>query len=109
MTGMGHVACGSYCTGAVAGIKTQLEKSREETRKDAVAHGKSGALIKLDGREMEVRQLMDKMRLRKNKAQSKAQFDSNAYEAGKRKGENLHLGKAMNSTGGAAKALSSGK
>lgn len=96
MKGQGHVACFSYCEGAVSGIKEQLLHSRKETVVQAQATGLSQALVKLDNRAVEVEAFLNRKKLGKVTTRSHAQYDSSAFERGKQQGERLHLGKAMN-------------
>jgi len=100
MKGRGHVACFSYCEGAVSGIATQLSRQREIMRTEAVKSGQSMALMVLDQRQTYVDS--EKNRIiapyaGRSKAlpASKSRFDAWAFQRGQVTGENLHLGKKL--------------
>lgn len=93
--GKGRVFAASYCQGFVAGVRQQLTKSREEAKQNA----SNSAIVKLDAREQEAMQLMNKLHnLRSNRSQSASQFNPYAFDAGLNKGKAVHLGSAMNSS-----------
>lgn len=93
--GKGRVFAASYCQGFVAGVKQQLMKSREEAKQQA----SQASIIKIDAREQEAHELMNKLhKLRSNKSQSASQINPYAFDAGMNRGKSIHLGGAMNSS-----------
>lgn len=93
----GKVFSNSFCSGAVAGIKTQLNASREEITKTA----NSVALVKLNQRLDEANDFMRKgIKLKKSASFSKSYLDRDAYEAGKNRGSSIHLGAGLNAAQG---------
>lgn len=95
--GKGRVFASSYCQGFVAGVRQQLIKSREEAKQQA----SQSAIIKIDAREQEARDLMNKLHnLRTNRSQSAAQINPYAFDAGMNRGKSIHLGQAMSSGSG---------
>jgi hypothetical protein len=99
--GKGRVFVASYCMGFVRGVDEQLKKSRVEAQKDAT----SAAIVKIDGRASAARAELYRLHtnLRSGKATSHSQIDPRAFDMGKAKGSNLHLGASLNS--GGTKAL----
>ena len=92
--GKGKVFASSYCQGFVAGVRQQLMASREEAKQNA----SQSAIIKINAREQEAIDLMNKLhRLRSNRSQSAAQINPNAFNAGLDRGKSIHLGGAMSS------------
>lgn len=101
--GSGRVYVSSYCEGFVNGVNSQLRLSREEVKKEAT----STAIVKIDSRGVEARDFTFKMvkGLRNVKATSHRRTDFSAYQAGKARGEKVHLGASL-TTGKAPKILS---
>lgn len=95
--GQGHIASYSYADGVVAGIKYQLDKSKEEIKQEAESTGHSQAIISLDARYMEAYNTLHKLHpnLKKHAGGSNHQTDSNYYQSGVSTGKNIHLGKSM--------------
>jgi len=95
--GKGRVVCASYCDGAVAGIKQQLDESKQQTKQEAIKVGASAALAILDDRlqraNLELRKLYPSAHYVKDK--SHRQIDINAFNKGKVDGLNIHLGKSL--------------
>jgi hypothetical protein len=94
--GMGRVFIASYCEGFVHGVKEQLKASRVEVEKQAT----SSAIVKIDARAEEAREAMYKMHnLKAVKGSSYRQRDGMAFNAGKVRGQNIHLGASIGSGG----------
>jgi hypothetical protein len=94
----GKIFANSFCLGVVDGIRAQLITSRKEVIKDA----SSMALVKLDQRLTEANDFMYKNYNVKNKSNhSRSYINPNAYEAGKVRGSNIHLGSSLNANCGA--------
>lgn len=92
--GKGKVFVASYCQGFVAGVNQQLIKSREEAKQQA----SQNAIIKINAREQEAKDFMNKAHnLRANRSQSAAQINPNAFNAGLAQGKSIHLGGAIGS------------
>lgn len=92
--GKGRVFASSYCQGFVVGIRQQLFKSRQEAKMGA----SESSIVKIDSREAEANQFMNKMHnLRKTNASSSMRLDANAFHAGVDRGKSLHLGQSMGS------------
>ena len=95
--GKGRVFASSYCQGFVAGIRQQLNKSREEAKQNA----SENSIIKINSREQEATDMMHKLHALRSKAsKSSSQIDYNAYSAGKDRGNSIHLGQSMTSGSG---------
>lgn len=93
----GKIFSNSFCLGAVEGIKEQLQASRKE----AAAQATSGALVKLDQRFTEADEFMrNLLNLKQVKSYSKSSIDYGAYNSGKTKGQNIHLGQGLNAANG---------
>lgn len=93
----GKIFANSFCAGAVAGIREQLEASRKEV----ASTSNSTAVVKLNQRYDEAVNFMNsKMNLRKVSNQSKSYLDRSAYENGKVKGSSIHLGSGLNAAKG---------
>lgn len=95
--GMGRVVVGSYCSGFVHGIALQLKNSRIEVRRNA----SNSAICKINIRNQEAESFLYKLRpnLKNSYSRSQMRFDSNAYTAGKNKGESFHLGSSLEVAG----------
>ena len=95
--GCGRVFVASYCQGFVNGVAGQLRASRAEVQKQAT----SAAIVKIDAREQEALDALYKLHsnLRVQKSYSHAQMDANAFNMGRTKGANMHLGASLNSGG----------
>jgi hypothetical protein len=90
--GKGNIFAASYCQGFVAGIRQQLNKSREEAK----ANASESSIIKINSRENEAIAFMNKMHtLRTSKVTSSSRFDLGAYNAGMDRGKSIHLGQSM--------------
>jgi hypothetical protein len=90
--GRGKIFAQSYCQGFVAGIKSQLETSRNAVKKEAT----SSAIIKIDSREKESLNFRNKLySLKAGKYQSASKIDPAAFSAGLNKGKSLHLGQGI--------------
>jgi hypothetical protein len=91
--GNGRVFVASYCEGFVEGIKTQLIKSRDESKVQA----SSQAIVRLDARCQEARTFMYSLHtnLRKINHTSYSQQNPMAFSAGQSKGASVHLGAAL--------------
>ena len=101
--GGGRVFVESYKEGFVAGIRSQLEISRAQCKKEA----SSQAIIKLDNRFEESRAFMYSMHnLTRSRATSSRQVHAGAFASGKSRGASMHLGSALGS--GKTKLLGSG-
>lgn len=107
MRGEGHVACFSYCEGAVTGIANQLYRSRQESNVTAKANGQAAAMVKLDSLQMEVTKFIDAMKLRTINTGTKGFIDPVAFDQGKNRGEAIHLGKSLDTSGNPVKQLNS--
>jgi hypothetical protein len=93
----GKIFSNSFCTGAVAGINLQLKASRQEV----VQNASSVAIVKLNQRHDEALAFLNKShKLKFENNSNKSYLDKGAYESGKAKGENLHLGAALNAAKG---------
>jgi len=93
----GKIFSNSFCSGAVVGISSKLESSRKEVAQSA----SSGAIIRLDQRLEEAKNFMNgNHRLKRSNSFGSSRFDSNAYEAGKVSGQNIHLGSCLNAAKG---------
>lgn len=92
--GKGKIFAASYCQGFVAGIRQQLNKSREEAKQTA----SENSIIKINAREQEAIEMMNKLHnLRNSRVQSSAKFDYDGYSAGKDRGKAIHFGQNMTS------------
>jgi len=99
--GKGHTFSNSYSLGFVRGIKDQLVVSRKEAESTA----SSTAIIHMNARYDEANDFMEKKyKLRKTKSRSSIYMDRYAYDNGRVRGANTHLGSAMGS-GGKVKLL----
>lgn len=99
--GKGKVFASSYCQGFVAGVRQQLNKSREEAKQNA----SENSIIKIDAREQEAIEMMNRLHnLRSSRVQSSMKIDFDAYNAGKNRGNSIHFGQHMTS-GSNAKLL----
>jgi len=95
--GMGHVYANSYCTGAVVGIKKQLEQIKQEERASAKDEQTTTALACLDERVDKAKATLYTLRnnLVTVKSRSYSQYDGSAYSLGVNVGKSIHLGKVM--------------
>ena len=90
--GHGKIFAASYCQGFVAGIRQQLNKSREEAK----ANASESSIIKINSRENEAVAFMNKMhKLRTTNSSSSMRLDMSAYNAGVDRGKSIHLGQSM--------------
>lgn len=90
--GKGKVFASSYCQGFLAGIRQQLNKSREEAKQNA----STNSIIKIDARGKEATEMMNKLHnLRSKRTQSSMNINYDAYSAGKDRGNSIHLGQHM--------------
>lgn len=95
--GKGRVFVASYCQGFVTGVKQQLSHSRNEAKQNAT----SASIIKIDAREQEANQLMNKLHNLTNvKNLSASKMDPRAFDAGMNRGKNIHLGSAISEGSG---------
>lgn len=93
----GKVFSNSFCSGAVVGISNQLETSRKEVAQTV----SSVAMVRLNLRLEEAIDFMnDAHKLKKTNNNSKSYFDRGAYEAGKVRGQSIHLGVGLNAAKG---------
>lgn len=93
--GKGRVFVQSYCQGFVAGIRHQLIKSREEVKQSAT----TSSIIKIDSREQEANQMMNRLyNLKNSKASNASRLDPRAFDAGLDRGKSIHLGKGLDSS-----------
>jgi hypothetical protein len=98
--GMGHVFSQSYCSGAVSGIRSQLDLLKQEEKVSAQQAGQTTALACLDERINKAKEAMYSLHknLKRVKTHSNRQYDANAYNLGVNVGKSIHLGKVMNSS-----------
>jgi hypothetical protein len=89
--GKGKVFCNSYCEGFVAGVSAQLAASRTEAQKAAT----SSAIVKINSRYNESVAYLHSQYKLKSGGGSKIQLDRNAYNAGVKQGQNVHLGASL--------------
>jgi len=93
----GKVFANSFCLGVVAGITEQLTKSRQEITNDA----NSNALVKLDDRYNESMNFLNKLHnLKQSTSFNNSNINKSAFDVGKSKGQNIHLGKGLNQANG---------
>lgn len=101
--GKGHIACNSFCLGAVMGIVEQLAKSKLETQAEAINNGQSIIIQKIDERGVRAQALVTSRckngKMGKDTRNSKYYLDHGAYDSGVNAGKNIHLGKVMNGVG----------
>ena len=91
--GRGRVFIGSYCMGAVAGLRQQLEANKAQRKAENV---NSAALVMLDKRATEAQEFLRQSRhLVKSRGSTSQKIDGGAYAAGQERGKNIHLGKVM--------------
>ena len=91
--GRGRVFIGSFCVGAVEGIRGQLDANKAEQK---AVHGDSTAMVALSHRAEEAQSfLRSKRHLTKSKSYTSQQLNAGAYHAGQQQGKNIHLGKVM--------------
>jgi type II secretory pathway pseudopilin PulG len=101
--GMGRIFVASYCEGFVKGVSEQLNLSREAVKKEATI----SSIIKIDSRKMEATNYAHQLvkGLHTQKGSSARRVNYSAYNAGKTRGENIHLGASLG-TGKAPKLFS---
>ena len=93
----GKIFSNSFCSGVVAGIKDQLNVSRQEV----VQAASSVALVRLNQRLNESISFMNSLhRLKGHGSSSKSYLDKGAWEAGKARGQSIHMGAALNAAKG---------
>jgi hypothetical protein len=93
----GKIFSNSFCSGTVAGISSQLESSRKEVAQAA----SSVAMVRLNQRLSEAMSFMNgNHKLKKSNSFSGGYLDRNAYEAGKVRGQSIHLGAGLNAAKG---------
>lgn len=94
--GKGHTFSHSYSLGFVMGIADQLAISRKEAESTA----SSTAIIHMNARYDEANDFMTNKRILKaTKSRSSSHIDGGAYDSGRVRGANTHLGSAMGSGG----------
>jgi hypothetical protein len=94
--GQGRIVAQSYCEGAVTGINSQLKDSKVQAKKAAEESGQSNALIALDNRLAESKEVMHKLhKLGKCKGYSSRRFDADAYHQGVSDGKQMHLANGL--------------
>lgn len=107
--GLGHIACNSFCLGAVCGIVDQLEKSKVETTQDAINNGQEKSIQLINQRVKEAKDLVASYckdgKMETDKSVSKNHIDNGSFRSGRAAGNNIHLGKSMGP--GAPKLLNS--
>lgn len=87
--GKGKIFAQSYCQGFVAGVRHQLDLSREEAKKQA----STNAIVKIDARAQEATDYMNQLHnLKKAPGGSVARINPAAYDAGLNRGKTIHLG-----------------
>ena len=98
--GQGHVYSQSYCQGAVAGIKTQLDIVKREQKNSAIESGQTTALACLDERYNNASRTMYALHSNMTtvKSNSHSHFDSNAYNLGVAIGKSIDLGLSSSSS-----------
>lgn len=95
--GKGKIFTQSYCQGFVAGVKQQLDLSREEMKKQA----STSAIVKIDSRTDEANQFMNQLyNLKKYSGASAARINPSAFDAGLNRGKQIHLGQVITNTPG---------
>jgi hypothetical protein len=100
--GNGRAWFNAFYLGAVVGIKEQMRKATTEVRKEAT----STALAIVDARQA-ASEALKPGGLRTRRSPSFSSGDG--FARGQAAGRAMHVGKAMGSSGGAAKALGSGR
>lgn len=92
--GLGKIFISSYCEGFVTGVSLQLKASRQEATKDA----SNTAIVQLNSRLKDSRAFMyQSHNLKTSKYKSNNQIDHNAFSAGQKQGQNVHLGQSLGS------------
>jgi len=94
----GRIFCASYCLGFVNGLKYQLD----ESRKQASIGATSQALVKINSRLEEAQRQLKVLHPSTVKSLSFGRrfHNEQAYDSGKQKGQNIHLGAALNKASG---------
>ena len=90
---VGRVFVASYQDGFVAGISEQLRLSREAMKAESTCT----AMVLIDGRYDESQATMYKIipGLRASKSYSHSRFNGQAYDMGKQRGQEIHLGSSL--------------
>jgi hypothetical protein len=93
--GMGRVYISSYCEGFVAGVAVQLKSSRDEAQMNAT----ETSIVKVNARAAESEAFMDILHntLKAGKSFG-GHLNNQAFSQGQRRGENIHLGRAIGAT-----------